>query len=320
MYIRLLTIFIFSAFFFSCSNKDPKNLKNEQSENIYKGPIIDMHIHAYDDIAAKEMYGMDYINPLTGDKFVAVKNSEQLRKETLNKFEEHNIVKALVSDGELWYDYAPDKIIISGRNVSADELLNRYNNGKLHAIGEIVDFYHGASANDTTLSPYFNLAEKLDIPISYHVFPGGPPGGIYYMGMKDVRVANANPLQIEEILVKHPKIKFILAHAGWPFLDEVKGLMYAHPQLYLEVGVISWILPSAEFHHFLKSLVNSGFGDRIMFGTDQMVWPGTIDKAIERIQKAEFLTAEQKEDIFFNNAATILEISQEEILKLTKRP
>jgi hypothetical protein len=35
-----------------------------------------------------------------------------------------------------------------------------------------------------------------------------------------------------------------------------------------------------------------------MFGSDQMRWPEKIDEAIEAIQEADYLTAEQKRDIF----------------------
>jgi predicted TIM-barrel fold metal-dependent hydrolase len=56
----------------------------------------------------------------------------------------------------------------------------------------------------------------------------------------------------------------------------------------------------------LKSLVDAGFADRIMFGGDQMLWPEKITPAIESIEKAEFLTKEQKRDIFYNNAARFL--------------
>jgi uncharacterized protein len=52
-----------------------------------------------------------------------------------------------------------------------------------------------------------------------------------------------------------------------------------------------------------------------MWGSDQMVWPRTIEVALETIEKAPFLSGEQKRDIFYNNAARFLRLSQEEIGK-----
>jgi len=60
-------------------------------------------------------------------------------------------------------------------------------------------------------------------------------------------------------------------------------------------------------------LVNAGFSKRIMFGSDNMVWPQAVAEGIETINKASFLTAEQKRDILFNNAARFLRLTEKEI-------
>jgi predicted TIM-barrel fold metal-dependent hydrolase len=77
--------------------------------------------------------------------------------------------------------------------------------------------------------------------------------------------------------------------------------------------VINWIIPEKEFHNFLKGLVDAGFGNRIMFGSDQMTWPQTIEIGINAVNNADFLTLKQKEDIFYNNAAQFFGLSDEEI-------
>ena len=48
---------------------------------------------------------------------------------------------------------------------------------------------------------------------------------------------------------------------------------------------------------------------RIMFGTDQMGWPDAIGMAIEVIESVEFLTEDQRRDIFYNNAARFLHLA-----------
>jgi predicted TIM-barrel fold metal-dependent hydrolase len=52
-----------------------------------------------------------------------------------------------------------------------------------------------------------------------------------------------------------------------------------------------------------------------MFGSDQMVWPGLIALSIEIIEEAPFLSEEQKRDIFYNNAARFLRLSEQEIAR-----
>jgi len=78
-------------------------------------------------------------------------------------------------------------------------------------------------------------------------------------------------------------------------LDDTLALMYVHPQVYVDVGVISYILPRAEFHRYLRGLVEAGFANRVMFGSDQMIWPATIQSAIESIETAEFLSPSPEE-------------------------
>jgi hypothetical protein len=56
-------------------------------------------------------------------------------------------------------------------------------------------------------------------------------------------------------------------------------------------------------------------GKQIMFGSDQMTWPDGIGIAIEWIEQANFLTAEQKRDILYNNASRFLRLSPEQIAR-----
>jgi len=52
-----------------------------------------------------------------------------------------------------------------------------------------------------------------------------------------------------------------------------------------------------------------------MFGSDQMVWPEAIERAIAVINDAPFLSAAQKRDIFYNNAARFLRLSADEMAR-----
>ena len=100
-------------------------------------------------------------------------------------------------------------------------------------------------------------------------------------------------------------------HYGEPFIDELIALLYHYPQVYVDLGGIQWTYPSEYFYEYhLKKMVSAGFGKRIMFGSDAMVFPDLIDKSIELIENADFLTKEQKRDIFYNNAARFLRLDK----------
>ena len=60
--------------------------------------------------------------------------------------------------------------------------------------------------------------------------------------------------------------------------------------------------------------MDARLGKRIMFGTDQMIWPEAVEMSIDAIESATFLTEEQKQDIFFNNAADFLKLDKSKYL------
>ena len=280
----------------------------------YTGPIIDMHSHAFEeDNAFGAMLGKGMYMPLADKTYLAVESMDKLKQEVLARFKKRNVVKAMVSQGELWYDAAPDLVIIGNNHyLSVDQLRAKYADGKLDVLGEVAPNYQGWLPTDERLVKYFDLAEELGIPMAYHMYPGGPPGGAYF-AYPLTRAVQAKPLQLEEIVFARPKMKIYIMHGGWPYLEDMKALMYAHPQVYIDVAVINWAIPRKEFHHFLKGLVDAGYGKRIMFGTDHMIWVDTIDDAIEAVNSANFLSVEQKADIFYNNAAQFLGLSKAEI-------
>ena len=62
-----------------------------------------------------------------------------------------------------------------------------------------------------------------------------------------------------------------------------------------------------------ERLIDAGMEKRIMFGSDQMVWPQAIGEAIRSVEEALFLSENQKRDIFYNNAARFLRLSADDI-------
>jgi predicted TIM-barrel fold metal-dependent hydrolase len=59
---------------------------------------------------------------------------------------------------------------------------------------------------------------------------------------------------------------------------------------------------------YIRRIVEAGFEDRVMFGTDQMIWPKLMRTSISVIDQADYLTPQQKRDILYNNAARFLRL------------
>jgi predicted TIM-barrel fold metal-dependent hydrolase len=168
-------------------------------------------------------------------------------------------------------------------------------------MGEIGSQLMGVAPNDPALEPYFALAEEFDVPVLIHTEGIGPP-------VPGFRSAAGRPLLLEEVLARHRKLRVFVENSGYPFLDEMIAMMYQYPQLYGDLSTITWVIPRPAFQRYVEALVSAGLGKRLMFGSDQMRWPEKIDEAINAIEKADFLTAEQKRDILYNNAARFLRL------------
>jgi predicted TIM-barrel fold metal-dependent hydrolase len=105
-------------------------------------------------------------------------------------------------------------------------------------------------------------------------------------------------------------------HAGYPFLDNTIALMKVYTHIYADLSRMNWHSATrTAFHNYLKALIDAGFEDRLMFGSDAAGHPEAIGLAIEGIESAEFLTKDQKADIFYNNAARFLRLSDEQIAR-----
>ena len=283
-------------------------------------PIIDVHLHAYPPDEAIP----DIANPANGRK-PGVKTGEEHRQAVLAEMKRLNIVKGVVSGGSgdrlaaaiRWKEAAPDRII-AGAGIRGSEdtplppldvLRKAFQDGRLGVLGEVTAVYAGATLGDPRYEPYLALAEQLDIPVALHTGPG-PPGISYDPCCPGFRIALANPILIEDVLNRHPKLRLSLMHAGWPFLQETIAILMEYPQVYADLGAGDWLLPRAEFHDYLAALMRAGFGKRLMFGSDQMYWPEGLGLAIEGIESAKFLTPAEKRDIFYNNAVRFLKLEE----------
>lgn len=297
------TIFVFLLLSGSASASEPE-----------RPPIIDVHLHAH---AADRFGAAGPPNPVSGTPSSAT-TDDALLKATLDAMQRHNIVSGVASsardDVERWRRAAPERII-GGAQIDVglplpdrQQLRKDIVAGRIGMIGEIGAQYLGLDAADSSLEPYFALAEELDVPVGVHTGISSP--NTPYDCCPKFRVALGRPLLLEPVLIRHPDLRVNLMHAGYPYLDETIALMAVYPNVYADVGAIDWIIPRDEFHRYLKALMRAGFGKRIMFGSDQMVWPEVIERAVESIDSASFLSEEQKRDIFYNNAARFLRLDK----------
>ncbi|MBZ5590277.1 MAG: amidohydrolase family protein [Acidobacteriia bacterium] len=156
-------------------------------------------------------------------------------------------------------------------------------------------------AFDRNYEPAYELAEKYHVPVVFHT------------GDTDSRQAMlkyADPLTVDEVAVSHPKVTFVLAHAGNPWIESAAEVAYKNPNVFLDgsafvIGDLKQTPPEQIETYLVKPVrwIFDYVGDptKLMFGTD---WPLTdIGPYLEAFRRA--IPREHWKAVFHDNAARV---------------
>lgn len=308
---------------------------------VHGGPVIDMHLHAFaiDEVPAgvpacpgdqqtlaptlDPRDPLDFAAlPRCAHPIFAAKDVADLRDRTLAALRRHDVRRAMVEGAvervDDWRRVSGGDTLMPGvafgtrDDPSLDALRRLHAQGRLAIMGEVYIQYRGHRVDDPRYAPYFALAEELDIPVAVHLGEG-PPATARFPGYETYRAGLGSPFLLEEVLRKYPRLRLYVMHYGSPLVDEMIAMLFAYPNLYVDVACNNWAMPRAQFHDALKRMIDAGFGKRIMFGSDQMYWPEAIGEGIKAIETAPFLDAAQKRDILYGNAARFLRLTPAQI-------
>jgi len=275
------------------------------------GPIIDMHFHGASTFNERE------VAPIAP---------------WLEAFDEWGVELAVLTSFphqlEVWAPADPDRLIPSlwfpcmrqfvaicfpgdADLPDVEWVRSELEAGRLRMIGEVGTQLLGLAPDDPALDPYFALAAEFDVPFALHLGPG-PFWAVgeqsIYAEFPEYSASAGNPLRLEPVLRKYPGLRLYVMHAGWPMLAEMLAILWHNPNVYVDTGHLQVTSPRSEYYTYLRRIVDAGFGDRIMYGSD--VGFRDFGSGIEAIQEAEFLTADQKRDILYNNAARFLRLGR----------
>lgn len=274
---------IFFLIGFTCLSFSPINHERQK--------VFDVHIHGSKDV-------IDQLTTLeqAGVYRAAISTSWDLQN-TYRTQSNINLLYGLMfpcPNGKVPYSLQP--CYGDGRDWPALNWVERkIKEGKIDFLGEILSQYYGISSSDTSLHPYYELAEKYGIPVGLHTGGAGPDHG-----SPNFRMEFGNPMLLDQLLSMFPKLKVWIMHGGDQYFNEAISIMKKSKLVYADISVISnsEIVPSKRFSDIMKSFVDAGLEDRLMFGTDN----GNIDKVIAAVKGLGFLSKEQKDKIFYQNA------------------
>lgn len=304
----------------------------QPDEKVTLKPIIDIHVHTMKMNPSwsspmcpwflSSMPGYDpneqgnfFMNLDCVDPLMPAKDDEDMQNEVMRRIHDFNMTMVAFGDPEIlhkWVAAAPPGRIIPGIGISnatsmaVKAFRDSLKTGFYKIMAEVAPQYEGISPGDPALDPYFAVAEELNIPVGIHMGTGG--NGMANLTQPKFRASLGDPLLLEDLLARHPKLKVWVMHAGYPMAEHMIALMGANAYVYLDISGMIWSYPLDEVNWYIKRLIQAGFGKRIMYGTDFMMWPRLFETSIGVIEHAQYLSEDQKRDILFNNAARFLRL------------
>jgi predicted TIM-barrel fold metal-dependent hydrolase len=120
--------------------------------------------------------------------------------------------------------------------------------------------------HDKRLKVVYDLAEEFDVPVMIHSGDTYSPKG---------KLKYAHPLEIDEVAVDHPKVKFVICHLGNPWLTDAMEVVYKNANVYADISGLMLGEFSQAFEDYMNDEIEdvityAGEPEKFLFGTD---WP-----------------------------------------------
>ncbi len=158
----------------------------------------------------------------------------------------------------------------------------------------------GFYPNDERMYPLYEKCLSLKLPVMIHMGIKPPADG--------TRLKYCHPLYLDDIAVDFPDLPVIVAHAGYPWVEDVIAVSLYAQNFFVDISTLNQLedaLGSAVVVPVLRRLVAALGSHRVLFGSDGIF---NLEPIINAIKTADFLSDADKECIFWKNAAAILKL------------
>lgn len=270
----------------------PVEAQSPQDESI---PIIDVHTHT----AFKRGAEQAPDSPSEAQYF--------------KEWREAGVVGAVAhtsASGENFYALKNRNVIYCG-GVGDRVDVKRIENGLKSRDYRCIKIYLGYThryAYDPLYEPIYRLAEKYDVPVVFHTGD---------TNSTKAKLKFADPLTIDEVAVDHPKVNFVIAHCGNPWIESAAEVAYKNPNVYIECSALLTgnldQMPKEKVDTYVVRPIAWVFGyledpKKMMFGSD---WPlVTIKPYVEAYKQA--IPKEHWKAVFHDNAVRVFKFSEKQ--------
>lgn len=236
---------------------------------------------------------------------------ERSRPEFLKQMKEAGVTRAVnilhTDDGRIPRDPPPGVIHCAGVRETPDlrGLEEGLAAGRYRCVKIYLGYVHRYAA-DPLYEPVYRLAERFDVPVIFHTGD---------TNSTKAKLKYTDPLTIDEVAVDHPRVRFVLAHCGNPWIESAAEVAYKNPNVYLDgsaffVGDVRKMPREKVDEYMVRPLVwIFGYVEdptKLMFGSD---WPlVNIPGYVEAFRRA--IPPEHWQAVFHDNAVRVFKFDE----------
>lgn len=117
--------------------------------------------------------------------------------------------------------------------------------------------YAGFDPRDPICDPTYTYCQEKGIPILFHsgtTFNHNAPLGY------------SRPWLFDEVAIRYPELRIVLAHAGHPFTEECLVVIRKHPHVYADISALYY--RPWQFYNMLIAAQEYNVTHKLLFGTD----------------------------------------------------
>ena len=155
--------------------------------------------------------------------------------------------------------------------------------------------------HDKRLKVVYDLAEEFDVPVMIHSGDTFSAKG---------KLKYAHPLEIDEVAVDHPNVKFVICHLGNPWLTDAMEVVYKNANVFADIsGLILGEFTQA-FEDYMGDEIEdvvtyAGEPEKFLFGTD---WPICSMKSyLEFVGRLE-ISARDRRLLLYENSRRLFKL------------
>ena len=155
--------------------------------------------------------------------------------------------------------------------------------------------------HDKRLKVVYDLAEEFDVPVMIHSGDTYSPKG---------KLKYAHPLEIDEVAVDHPKVKFVICHLGNPWLTDAMEVIYKNANVYADISGLVLGEFTQAFEDYMNDEIEdvityAGEPEKFLYGTD---WPICSMKSYLEFARHLEIQPRDRDLLLYENARRLFKL------------